>query len=127
MASVTIRAVEKPKSFADVKFTQTDWEAATKAGPKTVSRVTAMEALRNSKGLYQIEAEKKAEVEVKIAGMSVSQMDVPQLKVIAAAFGKPIRKQMTKSALREFVAGLIDAVPITDDDEMVSGDIPPSE
>lgn len=123
MANVTIRPVDKPKSFADVKFTQADWEAAAKAGPKTVARVTAMEALRYSKGLYQLQAEKKAELDLKIGGMSVDEMSNMELKLTATRLGVTIRKKNIKrSELIELVRRKLDEVVVEDDDEDIDTD-----
>lgn len=119
---VWIEPVEKPVSFADVAFTEADWKAAQKVGALEVFPSNAVEAIRNSRGLYRFQPAKKTEIEVKVGGMSVEQMDAAQLKMIAASFSKPIRKQMKMSELRKFVQGLIDAVPITDDEDEVAGD-----
>jgi len=113
---VVLKPVAKPKSFSDVKFTQKDWDAAVAAGPVKMWRSGALEALRHAKGLYEVDAPAKQEVEVKVAGMSLSALESTQLKVMAASFGKPIRKKMSRSQLIAFVQGLIDAVPITDDE-----------
>lgn len=114
---VVLMPVAKPKSFSEVKYTEKEWDAAKAAGPVKMWRSGALEALRNAKGLYEVEAPAKQEVEVKVAGMSLNAMDPTQLKVLAASFGKPIRKPMSKSKLVAFVQSLIDAVPITEDED----------
>lgn len=120
---VTIKPVEKPKSFADVKFTEKDWNEAAKKGAIRVPRVTAMEALKNSKGLYQIEAEKKQEVDLKIGGMAVEEMSNMELKLTATRLGVTIRKKSIKrSDLISLVRGKLDDLVVEDDDAEIDTD-----
>lgn len=105
MRVVTIQPVEKPKSFADVKFTEAEWNEAVKVGPKEVPMGTAMEALRNSKGLYQIKREAK-EVDVVIHAKPVSEMSAVELAAEMTAHGKPPRKKMNRKDAMAFVEKL---------------------
>lgn len=113
--------VAKPLSFSEVKFTEGEWKAAVTAGPKIVPAVTALEAIQNGRGLYEIER-KKVEAEVRVSGLTVGDLPSEQLKIIAAQMGKPIRKQISRKALVQFVEGLLSDVPVTDE-----ADVEPDE
>lgn len=119
MKFVKIRPVAKPKSFAEVKFTEQEWNAAVKAGSPSVPYVTALEALKQSRGLYEIEPEKKPEVELKVGGLTVSQMGPAELKLMAVHLGCTIRKKNIKlSELRKLVTDKLEAVEVEDDDDI---------
>lgn len=122
MANVKIAPVAKPKSFADVQFTKEDWDAATKQGPITVPRATAVEALRNSKGLYHIAGEKKAESNA-VASVSIDDMSAEELKLMALRLGKPIRKKAIRlSDLKRVVRTALGAVKVIDDEAPADAD-----
>jgi hypothetical protein len=119
MKLVTIQPVPEPKSFADVKFTQGEHKEAVKAGPKVVPYPTAMEALANSKGLYEVKKEVRT-VELEIKGMKApEEMSNAELSMELQMHGKPLRKQLSRSKVIEFVKTLREkaADMITDDDE----------
>ena len=107
MKMLTIKPCEKPASFADEKFTQADWQAAWKLGPKTVPAVTAMEAVRNSKGLYQIHVEEKEPIKVELQGLKApEEMTAAELVAEMTSHGKPPRKKMERKAAVAFVKEL---------------------
>lgn len=123
MKMTQIRAVAKPKSFADVKFSQKDWEIASAAGVLTTTWATAMANVRMSKGLYELVPEKKTEVEIKVGGLSVDEMSNAELKLMAVKLGKTIRKKsiMRKDLVR-LVQEALDFVEVTEDDDEVEMD-----
>jgi len=119
MKMVTIQAVEKPKSFNGTKFTEAEYNAAVKAGPKKVPYITAQSALKNSRGLYQIKVEREVvEVEIK-ASKQPEDMDKAELVAEMTAFGKAPRKQMARKDVVAFIHKLRAeaAEMILDDDE----------
>lgn len=121
---VTIKPVEKPKSFSGLKFSEKDWNEAKKNGAIKVPRVTAMEALKNSGGLYQIEAEKKVEVEIK--GLrDPSEMSSAELVAEMTMHGKPPRKRMERATAIKFLTELREKAAqmiIEDGEEDISGE-----
>lgn len=103
MKMVTIEVVVKPQSFSGLGFDAKDYAAAVKAGPKTVPYGTGLEAIENSKGLYQFRPEKDP-VEVKvIAAKDPSEMTKEELVAEMTAFGKAPQKQMPRSKCEEFI------------------------
>jgi|TARA_R110000796_G_scaffold172792_5_gene289791 hypothetical protein len=121
MKMVTILAVDKPKSFTDLGFSEAEHKAAVRVGPKRVPYAVANEALKLSKGLYKIKAEKEpVEVEIK-AAKQPEEMTKAELVAEMTAFGKPPRKQMQLSAVIEFVhklrAEAAEMIMDDDDDE----------
>lgn len=126
---VRIKPVEKPASFADVKFSQKDWEAAVKQGTLKVPYVTAKEAMRNSKGLYQIEAEKKVAVEIK--GLrEPTEMTSAELVAEMTMHGKPPRKKMNRATAVKFVTELRERATqmiVEDDDAEVDAGTSPGD
>ena len=120
MKIVTIEPVAKPKSFADVKFTEKDYDAANKAGPLVVSYGTAMENIRNSKGLYRIKPEPSQVQEVAFVGVKEPEdMTKAELVKELISWGKKPHKQMTKKKCAEFITKLRAeaAEMLLDDDE----------
>ncbi|WP_065325797.1 hypothetical protein [Tritonibacter mobilis] len=120
MKMLTIKPCEKPASFADEKFTQADWQAAWKLGPKTVPAVTAMEAVRNSKGMYQIHVEEQETVKVELQGLKApEQMSPSELVAEMTSHGKPPRKKMDRKTAVAFVKDLREKAEafIVDDEE----------
>lgn len=120
MKTHTIIVVDEPKSFKDVKFTKADYDAAKKAGPKVVPHGTAMENIRNSKGLYRIKPEPSLVQEVAIVGVKEPhEMTKAELTKELISWGKAPRKQMTRKACEEFITSLRAeaAELILDDDE----------
>lgn len=99
---VTLRPVEEPKSFADVKFSQAEYNAAVKAGPKRMPYGTARENIRNSKGLYEVEPDlKKVAIEV-VGPKEPEAMSNAELAAEMATWGKPIKKtgkQVTRGSI----------------------------
>lgn len=118
MKMLTIIPVEKPKRFEDVAFTQDEYRAAAKRGPVTVPAPTALEALKNGKGLYRIKPEEKTiAVEIK-ALKEPEDMTNQELFAEMASYGKPPRKQMARKAAVEFVSKLRqEAADLIVDDE----------
>lgn len=120
MKMLTIKPCEKPASFAEVKFTQADWQAASKLGAKTVPAVTAMEAVRNSKGMYQIHVEEQETVKVELQGLKdPEQMTASELVAEMTSHGKPPRKKMDRKTAVAFVKDLREKAEafIVDDEE----------
>lgn len=119
MKIVTIKPVDEPKSFADVKFTEADFKAAKRVGAIKVPFPTAIEAVKQSKGLYQIVTDKKV-VELEIKGMKAPvEMTNEELALEASAHGKPLRKRISRAKLIEFITSLREASVefITDDED----------
>ena len=124
MKFVNIKPVERPKDFSKVGFLVKDWEQASKIGEMEVPYITAIEAVRHSKGMYQILADESAPpIEVKVGGLTLDQMDGAQLKLMAVHLGVTMRKtNMKLSQLRALVKAKLDAVEIIDDSADVEGD-----
>lgn len=104
-----------PAFKPDTKEDKEAVEAAKKAGPKTVSRVTAVEAIRNSRGLYRIvaaEPEATAITEVRLEDRSSD-----ELKVMMLSLGITPRKQMKRTEIITLIQSRLDAVEIVGDDE----------
>jgi len=103
---LTIIPVEKPKAFTEVEFSQEDYRAAVKAGPVVVPAVTALEALRNSRGLYRIKSEEKP-IEVQVKALKEPEdMTNQELFAEMASYGKPPHKKMTRTVAVDFVRDL---------------------
>lgn len=116
MKKVTLQVAPKPKSFADVKFTEADWKAAKAAGELVCNAVTAVANVRLSNGLYQFKPE-AAEVELRTA-VDPDNMTTSELVQTMTAFGKPPRKKMNRAAAVKFVKELLaKAEDMIDDDE----------
>lgn len=120
MREVTIKVVEKPASFEGVKFTLQDWETASKKAPAlTLPAASALENVKNSKGLYEIVPEKK-EIEVNVGGMSLNEMSSMQLKLVAANLGVTMkRKNIKRSDLEALVTKKLEETIVIDEDEEV--------
>lgn len=118
MKIVTIRPVNEPKSYSGVNFTQDEWKAAAKSGAKRVPFPTAVEAVRNSKGLYQI-APDRDPVEVEVKGLKdPDEMSKEELVQEMTMWGKPPRKQMARQTVVEFIRKLrSEAADLISDDE----------
>lgn len=114
MKMLTIEPVERPKSFDDVEFTMKEWDTATKVGKVTVPFPTAMEALRNSKGLYRVAPEPKQEVEMKVGGLAISEMTPDQLKLMALNLGIRLQKKMKTADLRGLIERKFAEIEIED-------------
>ena len=122
MKMMTIIPVDKPTAFEDVKFTQAEWNAANKVGAVEVPAVTALEAIRQSKGMYRIKGEERPK-EVTIGNRSLRDMTNPELKILAAQLGKPIRKKsITRGDLIKTIETALETVEVLDDSEEVQGD-----
>ncbi len=106
MLMKTIVPVDKPKAFKDVDFTQEEYAAAKKKGPVEVPVATALEALRNGKGLYRIKSDEK-KVEVEIKGLKDPEdMTAAELVAEMTSHGKPPRKRIERPKAVEFVREL---------------------
>lgn len=117
MKEARIRPVAKPLDFKAVKFTMADWEAATKRGILTVPYVTALENIRQSRGLYEFVPEAKAEMEVKVEGLSLDKMANDQLKLLVLQLGyRQIKKTMKREDLIKFAQAKLDSLTIADDE-----------
>jgi ssDNA-binding replication factor A large subunit len=103
MKMVTIAVCAKPKSFRDVKFTEDEYKAAEKTGPLKVPYGTAMENLKNSKGLYEIQQEYDGEVDLKVGGQSIATMSKEQVVIAATSLGITVKKGIQLERLREAV------------------------
>lgn len=114
---VEIRPVAKPRSFDSVKFTQKDWEAAAKKGALVVDGATALENIRNSKGLYEFVPEKKIKLEVE--AKAPSEMTALEIAAELTAHGKPPQKKMKRATAEAFILELREkaAGMIIEDDE----------
>jgi hypothetical protein len=118
MKMLTIQPVARPKDFTKVRFGVAAWEDAAKRGAVSVPAITAMEALRNSRGLYEIQPEKMAEVKVNVGGVTLDDMGNPELKLLAARLGVTIKRRNIKRAdLIALVKGKLDSVEVLDDEE----------
>ena len=124
MKMVKIKPVDRPKDFTKVGFLVRDWEHASKIGEMEVPYITAIEAVRHSKGMYQILADESAPpIEVKVGGLTLDQMDGAQLKLMAVHLGTTLRKKNIRiSELRAMVKAKLDAVEVIDDSAEVDGD-----
>tara|TARA_R110002072_G_scaffold49433_3_gene134335 strand:- start:39 stop:401 length:363 start_codon:yes stop_codon:yes gene_type:complete len=120
MKMVTILAVDKPKSFTDLGFSEAEHKAAVRVGPKRVPYAVANEALKLSKGLYKIKPEKEP-VEVEIKAKLPDDMTAAELVAEMTAFGKPPRKQMARKDVVAFIhklrAEAAEMIMDDDDDE----------
>lgn len=98
-----------------------EWDQIKKRGPVTVPAVTALQAIKSSKGGYQIKADPKS-VNV---GISLKLEDMPndQLKLIVMAAGKRIgQKRMTRPQLIALAHRAVEqSVTIVDDGEDIMG------
>ena len=117
MKMVKIGVIAKPKSFADVKFTEAEYKAAQKDGSKTVPYVTAVEAVKNSKGLYELKADPVASAEIP-AMPDPAEMTSEQLYAELASHGKAPRKQMKRADAEAFILKLrAEGIAMIGDDE----------
>lgn len=119
MKMVFIEAVPKPKSFADVKFMEKDWTEADKRGPQKVPAITALEAIKNSKGLYRIKPDQEA-VEKKLVSLTDPEdMTNEAIAMELTAHGKPPRKNMERKTAVKFLKELREKAAqfIIEDDE----------
>ncbi len=116
MKFVTIKVVDKPKSFQKAKFTLAEWNEAAKTKTITLPVATALENIRLSKGLYEIVKE-TAEIEVR-AEINPEEMSNQELAQMMTSFGKPPKKKMTREKAVEFVKKLLaDAAEMIGDEE----------
>lgn len=108
MRMVTLTPAEKPKSFVDAGFTQEEWREATKKGPVKVDFLTAMEAVKYSKGLYSLKAERAPVVgALMIPGLPEPEdMDNRQIAEELAMRGHPLRKKANRTKLIPYLREL---------------------
>ena len=111
-----VPAAQQPERVSAV-----EWEQIKKRGPVTVPGITALQAVKSSKGGYQIKADPK-KVNV---GVSLNLDDMPndQLKLIVMAAGKRIgQKKMTRPQLIKLARTCVEqSIEIVDDGEDISG------
>lgn len=120
MKIVGIRPVKKPKTFSNMKFLKVDWVKADILGPLEVPYPTAIEAIRNSKGLYEFVPEAIVDAAQIVSTLkSPDEMSGLELAQEMTAFGKPPQKKMNRSKAVEFVISLREkaASMIVDDDD----------
>lgn len=106
MKMVTLTLVDAPENFAEANFLKDDYLKAKKKGDLVVSYGTAMENIKNSRGMYRIKPEPKAEVEVKLAELKdPSDMTKEELAQEMAQWGKPLKtgKPVTRSAVEKAI------------------------
>lgn len=103
----------KPEGMSEAEFT-----AIKRGGEKTLAAITALEAVKNSKGAYQI---KSKERHVTAQAMDLEDMDNNRLKVMAVSLGVRFQKKnMTRKQLIALVRRkLDDSVTIVDDEAEV--------
>lgn len=120
MADLIIAPVEKPTSFNDkaVQFSKDEWEAANKQGEIKVPAVTAMEALKNGRGLWRIKPQDQPKEVVIKSLKEPEEMTTKELAEEMALRGKPPRKQMSRAIAVDFIKKLrAEAVELIIDDE----------
>lgn len=93
-------------------MSENDYEKLKKQPPIECNAVTAVENVRNSKGLYEIMPEPKdIEAEFKFQGTPIEKMDREQLIMSALNFGVTIKnKAITTDKLRELVQAKFDEI-----------------
>lgn len=105
------------KPTADFKPEQKDasaWKAVKDAGEKRVSYVTAVEAVRQSKGMYEIVQDEPSAV---MTAPRLEDMDINALKQMYLQVGGQITgKQMKRSEIITAIRAKLDQVEIVDDD-----------
>lgn len=100
MKKLTIRPVkERPEGVSEK-----DFKEAHRKGEIEVNAITAIEALKNGGGLYEIKPPAKQVVEVK--GKEPEEMTKAELVAEMTAFGKPPRKMMSRDVAVQFVRDL---------------------
>lgn len=107
-----VPAKTRPEAVSDAEF-----QKIKRGGEKTVHAVTAFEAVKNSKGAYQIKEQARP---AQVQSMSLEDMPNDKLKLLAVNLGIRFqKKQMSRRNLMALVRRkLEDAVTITDDDEV---------
>lgn len=122
MKMVELAPVAKPASFTVVKFTVAEYEAAVKRGKIMMPYATAMENVANSRGLYEIVAEKSPDMHVKVNGLTIDDMSGPELKMFCLRMGVTIRKKTIRlSELRQLAKEKMGEITVVDDED-VEGD-----
>lgn len=98
-----------------------EWDQIKKRGSIRVPAVTALQAIKSSKGGYQIKADPKS-VNVGIS-LKIEDMPNDQLKLIVMAAGKRIgQKRMTRPQLIALAHRAVEqSVTIVDDGEDIMG------
>lgn len=120
--------VAKPASFDDVKFTRLEYETAVRIGPMVVPMSTALENIKASRGLYEIEPIKRAEVDVTVGGMTIDTMGPAELKMAALHLGVTLRKKNMKiSELRILVKSKLDDIVVIDEDDLADDSDDPGD
>ena len=120
MADLIIAPVEKPTSFNDkaVQFSKDEWEAANKQGEIKVPAVTAMEALKNGRGLWRIKPQDQPKEVVIKSLKEPEEMTSQELVAEMTSYGKPPRKKMNRAIAVDFVKKLrAEAAELIIDDE----------
>lgn len=91
------------KAFEDVKA----------AGTKTAAWVTAIEAIRNSDGMYVMEQEEAAPA---AEPRSLDDMPIEELKVMMLSLGVKTEKQMKRSDIVRLIRLKLDEVEVIEDE-----------
>jgi hypothetical protein len=99
------KAIIRPVATRPEEVSARDFEAAKKKGEIEVNYVTAIEALKNGKGLYEIKPEPKPQVEI-VGLKEPEEMTPEELVQEMTSHGKPPRKQMSRSAAEKFIREL---------------------
>ena len=127
MVDVTIEPVEKPEAgFRDTHFRKEDWEKAVAKGSLVVPMSTAMEAIRNSKGMYRIKVDVPTE-QVAVRETALEDMDTRSLKLLAMQAGinlggRGAKKQIARKDLIEAINLALEKIDIVEDDEVNPAD-----
>lgn len=126
-AMLTIRPNEEwtpPKGAkaAEKKALDEAFKAIQAAGKKEVSAVTAYEAIRLSKGMYELEPQEAAPA-ASAPVADLESMPIEQLKLMMLQLGvNPTKKQMKRSEIIAMIRRGLDEFEIEEDDAPEEGD-----
>lgn len=98
-------------------FSPTDkaaFEKAKKRGPQIVTYVSAMEAVKLSKGMYRIASAEPASIEVPSVRLEDKTND--ELKQMMLALGIKTEKQMKRSDIIALIRKRLDEIEVVDDE-----------
>ncbi|WP_170759988.1 hypothetical protein [Ruegeria lacuscaerulensis] len=99
------KAIIRPVAKCPEGVSAADHAKAKSKGEIEVNYVTAIEALKNGKGLYELKPEPKPQVEI-VGLKEPEEMSPEELVQEMTSHGKPPRKQMSRSAAEKFVREL---------------------
>lgn len=109
-------------AYKPAKGDEQAFSAVKAAGEKTVSYVTAMEAVRNSGGMYRIVPEASAVAAPAVAVRMPEEMTRDELVLTAIQLGiDTTKKQMKKAELVKAIRLQMDSIQLLDDDEGETG------